>query len=176
MKRKNGECAACLKYSVLIFVEKKYKKCNIWRVAVRPSYIKDARFLKVKALNDPRLCPLYTHHIFRSSSEYRPFSWRNFFSLQSYSFLLFLRISFFFFFFIFTGTLFFHLLVSLFFRSRLIEGLVARRRQQLQQVGRHSMLLGQISYRKKRVYWDSTDKREGKWMKRKKTDYIQTII
>jgi len=37
-----------LKYSVLIFVEKKYIKCNIWRVAVRPSYIQDARFLKVK--------------------------------------------------------------------------------------------------------------------------------
>jgi hypothetical protein len=44
---KNGECAACLKYTVLIFVEKKYMKCNIWRVAVRPSYIWDARFLKV---------------------------------------------------------------------------------------------------------------------------------
>ena len=26
---------------------KKYIKCNIWRVAVRPSYIYDARFLKV---------------------------------------------------------------------------------------------------------------------------------
>jgi hypothetical protein len=40
-EKKNGECAACLKYSVLIFVEKKYIyiKCNIWRVAVRPSYI-----------------------------------------------------------------------------------------------------------------------------------------
>jgi hypothetical protein len=25
LKRKNGECAACLKYSVLIFVEKIYK-------------------------------------------------------------------------------------------------------------------------------------------------------
>jgi hypothetical protein len=25
-----------------------YIKCNIWRVAVRPSYIWDARFLKVK--------------------------------------------------------------------------------------------------------------------------------
>jgi hypothetical protein len=35
------------KYSVLIVVEKKYIKCNIWRVAVRPSYISDARFLKV---------------------------------------------------------------------------------------------------------------------------------
>jgi hypothetical protein len=44
---KNGECAACLKYSVLIFVENIYIKCNIWRVAVRPSYIQDARFLKV---------------------------------------------------------------------------------------------------------------------------------
>jgi hypothetical protein len=47
-EEKNGECAAGLKYSVLIFVEKKYIKCNIWRVAVRPSYIEDARFLKVK--------------------------------------------------------------------------------------------------------------------------------
>jgi len=27
---------------------KKYIKCNIWRVLVRPSYIQDARFLKVK--------------------------------------------------------------------------------------------------------------------------------
>jgi len=48
-EEKNGECAACLKYSVLIFVEKIYIKCNIWRVAVRLSYIWDARFLKVKA-------------------------------------------------------------------------------------------------------------------------------
>ena len=46
-EEKNGECAACLKYSVLIVVEKKYIKCNIWRVAVRPSYIWDAGFLKV---------------------------------------------------------------------------------------------------------------------------------
>jgi len=46
-EEKNGECAACLKYSVLITVEKIYIKCNIWRVAVRPSYIWDARFLKV---------------------------------------------------------------------------------------------------------------------------------
>jgi hypothetical protein len=35
-EEKNGECTACLKYSVLIFVEKIYIKCNIWRVAVRP--------------------------------------------------------------------------------------------------------------------------------------------
>jgi len=47
-EEKNEECAACLKYSVLIFVEKIYIKCNIWRVAVRLSYIWDARFLKVK--------------------------------------------------------------------------------------------------------------------------------
>ena len=38
-EEKNGERTACLKYSVLIFVEKKNIKCNIWRVAVRPSYI-----------------------------------------------------------------------------------------------------------------------------------------
>jgi hypothetical protein len=39
-EEKNGECAACLKYSVLIFVGKYiYIKCNIWRVAVCPSYI-----------------------------------------------------------------------------------------------------------------------------------------
>jgi hypothetical protein len=47
-EEKNRECAACLKYSVLIFVEKIYIKCNIWRVAVRPSYIEDARLLKIK--------------------------------------------------------------------------------------------------------------------------------
>ena len=46
-EEKNGECAACLKYSVLIFVGKKYIKCNIWRVAVCPSHIQDAQFLKV---------------------------------------------------------------------------------------------------------------------------------
>jgi len=46
-EEKNGECAACLKYSVIIVVEKIYIKCNIWRVAVRPSYIWDAGFLKV---------------------------------------------------------------------------------------------------------------------------------
>jgi len=49
-EEKNGECAACLKYFVLIFDEKKYIKCNVWRVAVRPSYIWDARFLKVKPI------------------------------------------------------------------------------------------------------------------------------
>jgi len=38
-EEKNWECAACLKNSVLIFVEKIYIKCNIWRVVVRPSYI-----------------------------------------------------------------------------------------------------------------------------------------
>jgi hypothetical protein len=38
-EEKNRECAACLKYPILIFVGKKYIKCNIWRVAVRPSYI-----------------------------------------------------------------------------------------------------------------------------------------
>jgi hypothetical protein len=38
-EEKNGKCAAHLKYSVLIFVEKIYIKCNISRVAVRPSSI-----------------------------------------------------------------------------------------------------------------------------------------
>jgi hypothetical protein len=28
--------------------QKKYMKCNIWRVAVRPSYVKDTGFLEVK--------------------------------------------------------------------------------------------------------------------------------
>jgi hypothetical protein len=46
-EEKIREYVACLKYSVLIFVEKIYIKYKIWRVAVRPSYIKDARFLKV---------------------------------------------------------------------------------------------------------------------------------
>ena len=35
--------------STYICWKKIYIKCNIWRVAVRPSYIEDARFLKVKA-------------------------------------------------------------------------------------------------------------------------------
>jgi hypothetical protein len=47
-EEKHGEYAACLKYSVLTVVEKKQIKFNIWKVAVRPSYIWDARFLKVK--------------------------------------------------------------------------------------------------------------------------------
>jgi hypothetical protein len=34
---------------------KKYIKCNTWRVAVSPSYIQDARFLKVKAQKIKRL-------------------------------------------------------------------------------------------------------------------------
>jgi len=55
-EEKNGECAACLKYSVLIFVEKKYIQCNIWKVAVRPSYIQDARLLKVKRLSEVAYC------------------------------------------------------------------------------------------------------------------------
>jgi hypothetical protein len=38
-EEKNGECAACLKYSVFIFVKKNIYKCNIWRAAVCPSYI-----------------------------------------------------------------------------------------------------------------------------------------
>jgi hypothetical protein len=39
-EKKNGESAACLKDSILTFVEKKiYIKCKIWRVAVRPSYV-----------------------------------------------------------------------------------------------------------------------------------------
>ena len=37
-------------------VEKIYIKCNSWRVAVRPSYIQDARFFKV---NMKRLCELW---------------------------------------------------------------------------------------------------------------------
>jgi len=39
LKRKNGECAACLKYSVLIFVEKNIQNatCGVWRYA-RPIY------------------------------------------------------------------------------------------------------------------------------------------
>jgi len=70
-EEKNGECTACLKYSVLIFVEKIYIKCNIWRVAVCPSYIWDARFLKV---NIRSLIYLKIHFSFfwLSSSAIRP--------------------------------------------------------------------------------------------------------
>ena len=63
-EEKNGECAACLKYSVLIFVEKIYIKCNIWRVAVRPSYIQDAQFLKVNWTTcSPNNCRSYGQKI-----------------------------------------------------------------------------------------------------------------
>jgi hypothetical protein len=58
LKRKNGECAACSKYSVLIVVEKIYIKCNIWRVVVGPSYIWDAGFLKV---NKERISHMVQH-------------------------------------------------------------------------------------------------------------------
>ena len=47
---------------MLIFVEKKkIIKCSVWRVAVGPSYIQDARFLKVK-------CPCYEYVVFVVSS------------------------------------------------------------------------------------------------------------
>jgi hypothetical protein len=46
LKRKTE--SACLKHSVLIFVEKIYIKCNIWRAVVCPSCIWDAKFLKIK--------------------------------------------------------------------------------------------------------------------------------
>jgi hypothetical protein len=46
-EEKNGDYAACLKNSVRIYVLKKYIKWGVWRVAVCPSYIYDARFLKV---------------------------------------------------------------------------------------------------------------------------------
>ena len=36
-----------------LYLLKKYIKCNIWRVAVRPFYIWDARFLKVKQETQP---------------------------------------------------------------------------------------------------------------------------
>ena len=36
--------------STYICCKKIYIKCNIWTVAVRPSYIQDARFLKVKPI------------------------------------------------------------------------------------------------------------------------------
>jgi hypothetical protein len=38
-EEKNGECAACLKYSVLIFVEKKYKMEDLDGSGAWPSYI-----------------------------------------------------------------------------------------------------------------------------------------
>jgi len=61
-EEKNGECAACLKYSVLIFVEKIYIKCNnIWRVAVRPSYVWDAQFLKVNVDMGPFIILHFIH-------------------------------------------------------------------------------------------------------------------
>jgi hypothetical protein len=66
-KKKNGECAACLKYSVLIFVGNKYIKCNIWTVAVRPSHIEDARFLKVKRNNANSIQSILSPYVSRFS-------------------------------------------------------------------------------------------------------------
>jgi hypothetical protein len=68
-EEKNGECVACLKYSVLIFVEKIYIKCNIWRVVVRPSYIWDARFLKVNCNWVATRCQSYSTHIHTNNIE-----------------------------------------------------------------------------------------------------------
>jgi hypothetical protein len=44
---------------------KKYIKCNIWRVAVRPSYIEKARFLKVEVAHLVQEFPVvvYTEHL-----------------------------------------------------------------------------------------------------------------
>jgi hypothetical protein len=49
-------CVACLNYSVLIFVEKIYKMQHLDGSGAWPSYIQDARFLKVNAylLQSPR--------------------------------------------------------------------------------------------------------------------------
>jgi hypothetical protein len=46
---------------------KKKIKCNIWRVAVCPSYLQDAQFLKVKhrvKSHLPSVALLGAHHIF----------------------------------------------------------------------------------------------------------------
>jgi hypothetical protein len=47
-EEKNRDCAACLNYPVFIFIEIKYIKCSILKVAVHLSYIYDAVFLKFK--------------------------------------------------------------------------------------------------------------------------------
>jgi len=44
--------------STYICGKKKYIKCNIWRAAVRPSYIEDARFLKVNYPLSEKVCML----------------------------------------------------------------------------------------------------------------------
>jgi hypothetical protein len=46
-EERNGVCSMFKILSAYICL-KKYIKCNIWRVAIRPSYIKDAGFLRVK--------------------------------------------------------------------------------------------------------------------------------
>jgi hypothetical protein len=47
-EEKNGECAACLKYSVIIFVEKKYKMQHLEGSGTLVLYIGSMVFLKVK--------------------------------------------------------------------------------------------------------------------------------
>jgi len=63
-EEKNGECSMFKILSTYI-CWKKYIKCNIWRVAVRPSYIQDARFLKVKTIK--RVSIFHTTVILNSS-------------------------------------------------------------------------------------------------------------
>ena len=47
LKRKTERVCSMFKRLSTYICRKKYMKCNIWRVAVRPSYIQDAWFLKV---------------------------------------------------------------------------------------------------------------------------------
>ena len=51
---KRGVCSIFKIFSTYIR-GKKYIKCNIWRIAVRPSYVQDAGFLKVKKDNLQRI-------------------------------------------------------------------------------------------------------------------------
>jgi hypothetical protein len=48
--------------STYICLKNIYIKCNIWRVAVRPSYIWDTRFLKVKIAKLKMLIFPYARH------------------------------------------------------------------------------------------------------------------
>jgi hypothetical protein len=47
--------------TLYLYSLKKYIKCNIWRVAVRPSYIQNARFLKVNTYRVATCFPLHIH-------------------------------------------------------------------------------------------------------------------
>jgi hypothetical protein len=66
--RREKQCV-CSMFKILstYSCRKKYIKCNIWRVEVRPSYIEDARFLKVKGKCKDATVPVQDIKVYREN-------------------------------------------------------------------------------------------------------------